>query len=82
MLLTCFCLLITINVVCCCHFHRSWKYWHSPMNHAKALAIVTAYDMYLECCEGKLNPDWKVDKPVDFHLFRERLGTQMLKYDP
>jgi len=52
------------------------------MNHAKALAIVTAYDMYLECCEGKLNPDWKVDKPVDFHLFRERLGTQMLKYDP
>jgi len=52
------------------------------MNHAKALAIVTAYDMYLECAEGKLNPAWKVDKPVDFHRFREKLGMQMLAYDP
>jgi len=51
------------------------------MNHAKALAIVAACDMHLECCEGKLNPDWKVDKPVDFHRFRERLGMQMLKHD-
>ena len=67
-----------------CHMHyRSWKYWHSPMIHAKAMAVVVAYDMYLECCEGKLQAgDWKVNKPVDFHRFREKLATQMLKYTP
>ena len=32
--------------------YRSWKYWHSPMLHGMGLAIVTAYDMYLECAEG------------------------------
>lgn len=53
---------------------RSWKYWHVPMNHGKALAVTTAYDMYLECAEGNLNSDWKVSKPVDFHRFREKLG--------
>ena len=46
---------------------RSWKYWHAPMNHAKALAVVTSYDIYKECAEGKINPDWKVYKIVDFH---------------
>ena len=66
----------------CNLYYRTWKYWHAPMNHGKALAIVTAYDMYLECAEGKLNPEWKVNKPVDFHRFREKLGMQMLKYDP
>ena len=29
------------------------------MLHAKALAVVAAYDMCLECCEGTLNPIWK-----------------------
>ena len=62
---------------------RSWKYWHSPMIHAKALAVVVAYDMYLECAEGKMRAgEWKVQKPVDFHQFREKLGKQMLEYDP
>ena len=28
-------------------FYRSWKYWHSPMLHEKAMAVVVAYDMYL-----------------------------------
>ena len=28
--------------------YRIWKYWHSPMLHAMGLAIVIAYDMYLE----------------------------------
>jgi len=37
------------------------------MNHAKALAVVTSYDIYKECAEGKINPDWKVYKIVDFH---------------
>jgi len=66
-----------------CHLLcRSWKYWHAPMNHAKCLAIVTAYDMYLEAAEGNLNPNWKVPKPLDFHRFREILGMQMMQYDP
>jgi len=52
------------------------------MLHAKALAIVTAYDMYLECAESNVNPDWKVKKPVSFHHFQERLAVQMLTYDP
>jgi hypothetical protein len=62
--------------------YRTWKYWHAPMIHAKAMAIVIAYDMYLECCEGNLDPTWKVDKPVDFFTFRERLALQMLHYNP
>ena len=24
-------------------FYRSWKYWHSPMLHRKAMAVVVAY---------------------------------------
>jgi hypothetical protein len=58
------------------------------MLHGKALAIVTAYDMYKECSEGKLDKDWEVlDKkgkhsPVSFHVFRETLARQMLRYNP
>jgi len=59
-----------------------WKYWHSPVNHAKSLAAVTAYDMYLEVCEGKLDTAWKVDHPCDFFTFRDILSQQMCKYDP
>jgi len=62
-------------------YYRSWKYWHAPMIHAKALAVVTACDMYLECAEGNLNEEWKTN-PVDFHRFREKLGMQMMRYDP
>ena len=51
------------------------------MTHAKALAILTCYDMHLECCEGNLNPEWKAH-PVDFHRFWEKLSMQMMKYDP
>jgi len=75
-------LLLTLLTFFSSFNHRSWKYWHAPMNHGKALAVTTAYDMYLECCEGNLNGDWKVPKPVDFHQFREKLGMQMMQYDP
>ena len=34
----------------------SWKYWHAAMLHAKKMVCVIAYDMYLECSEGNLNP--------------------------
>ena len=52
------------------------------MNHGKKLAVVVAYDMYLECAEGSLTLNWKVDKPVGFHRFREKLALQMLRYNP
>ena len=60
----------------------SWKYWHSPVNHAKGLAIATAYDIYLEVCEGGLDPAWKVEHPCDFFTFRDILSKQACQYDP
>ena len=51
------------------------------MIHGKALAIVVAYDIYRECCTGKLDRTWSA-QPVDFHRFRERLAVQMLQYSP
>ena len=54
--------------------YNSWKYWHSPANHGKALAVTVAYDMYRECAEGVINPEWKLEDPVDFHTFRDFLS--------
>ena len=62
--------------------HVSWKYWHAPMNHALAMAIVVAYDMYLEVCEGSLDAEWKVETPISFRKFRETLAKQALTYSP
>lgn len=61
---------------------RSWKYWHAGMNHGKKTVALVSYDMYLECAEGILHPLWKVEKPVSFHRFREKLGLQQLTYSP
>ena len=52
------------------------------MNHAKKLGIVTANDMYLEFAEGGVDPGWKVDRPIDFHRFREKLAIQQLTHKP
>ena len=52
------------------------------MLHATAMAIVIAYDMYLEVAEGKLDDDLRVEYPVDFWIFRDVLSIQMLEYDP
>lgn len=46
------------------------------------MAVVVAYDMYLECAEGALRPEWKLAKIVDFYRFREKLARQMLTYAP
>ena len=56
--------------------YTCWKYWHAPVNHGKALALTVAYDMYLECAEGELDPTWKC-RPVDFHTFRDVCSRQM-----
>jgi hypothetical protein len=52
------------------------------MLHAKAMAIVVAYDIYKELAEGGQDEAWKVDKPVDFYTFRETLARLMLGYSP
>ena len=63
--------------------YRCWKYWHAPMLHAKSMAVVIAYDIYKECSMGLMRAgEWKVEKPVDFHRFREKLAVQMLQYSP
>ena len=62
--------------------YRSWKYWHSPMLHATSLAIVIAYDMYLEVAVGKIASECKLQHPVNFWTFRDALSIQMLDYDP
>ena len=65
----------------CAMKYRSWKYWHAAMTHAKALAVVVACDMYLECCTGNLVPAWKT-APATFYRFREVLAKQMLSCSP
>ncbi len=45
-------------------FYRTWKYWHAPKNHASAIAVSIAYDIYLEVTEGNLKPEWKIEKAI------------------
>ena len=61
---------------------RTRKYWHSPMIHYKGLAIVVAYDMYLECAEGDLNKSWNIREPMTFWEFIEILSDKILAYNP
>ena len=63
-------------------FYMTWKYWHAPKNHALAIAITCAYDIYIECAEGKLKIEWKVEKPISSWEFQRRLGKQALTYVP
>ena len=62
----------------------TWKYWHAPYLHAQSLGIIAAYDMYIECCEGGLDPLWAIDekKRMTFSQFRIQLSEQMLGYNP
>jgi hypothetical protein len=39
------------------------------MNHAKAMGLAIAYNMYKECAERGLDVEWKVEKPVLYHKF-------------
>ena len=63
-------------------YYCSWKYWHSPMLHGKAMIWAIAYSMYEECAEGMLNLDWKVPNKVDFWTFRDVGADQLLSYNP
>ena len=61
-----------------------WKYWHAPVLHALSIAVIAAYDMYVECCEGGLDPEWFVKEKdrMSFQDFRLELSHQMLTYNP
>ena len=63
--------------------YKTWKYWHAPYNHAHAMAIIAAYDMYKYCCEGLGDPDWFVEesKRMSFWDFRMLLSVQMLEWN-
>jgi hypothetical protein len=63
------------------HF-QSWKYWHSPMQHYLAAAIITAFSMYQECADGGLENDWHLTKQLGYHEFCEKLAVQMCQYNP
>ncbi len=50
-----------------------------PVLHALSITMVTAYDIYIECCEGGINPEWFIES---FRAFWLELSGQMLTYDP
>ena len=62
--------------------YTSWKYWHAAMLHYKKMVIVMAYDIYTRVATGNAGDKYKVDMPLGFAAFRERLSAQMMAYDP
>ena len=63
----------------CQIFYVTWKYWHAAKNHALALALVSAYDIYKELISEPeaqeafgIHPANDKVKPVSFHKFRDR----------
>jgi len=59
--------------------YRSWKWWHAPMRHAKAIAMSMAYNLYVQCCEGNVDPEWTM-KAVSSTRFKQELSSQMVQY--
>jgi hypothetical protein len=59
--------------------YRSWRWWHAPMRHGKAIAMSMAYQLYLQCAEGGVDQDWKVP-PVSGPLFKKKMSFQMVNY--
>ena len=49
------------------------------MRHAKAIAMSMAYHLYVQCCEGGVDPEWKM-KPVASTRFKQELSSQMVQY--
>ena len=38
----------------------TWKWWHAPLRHGKAIAMSMAYSLHKLCAEGDVDPEWKV----------------------
>ena len=46
------------------------------------MPLATAYIyiyIYIECSEGTINPVWKLEKPLSFWDFRDKLRRQLIK---
>eukprot|EP00536_Pseudo-nitzschia_multiseries_P010513 jgi/Psemu1/26175/gm1.26175_g len=57
--------------------YKSWKYYHAPINHAKALPVLTAFDMYQELTNGTHSiSSWLLPKrqQLDFRQFKQKLA--------
>eukprot|EP00536_Pseudo-nitzschia_multiseries_P006400 jgi/Psemu1/15134/gm1.15134_g len=63
---------------------KSWKFYHVPINYAKALTVLTAFDMYQELTDGTHGVSWFLPKrqQLDFRQFKQKLAEQMLAYNP
>ena len=65
-------------------FYCCRKYYYSVNIHTKAATLVSAYSFYNECCDGNIDNDWfvPVNKRMTRMFFQQRLGEQMMEYDP
>ncbi len=57
----------------------SWRWWHAPTRHVKAIAMSMAYSLYLHCAEGTVDPEWKAT-PVSGPRFCQRMSLHMVQY--
>ncbi len=55
--------------------YRSWRWWHVPTRHAKAIAMSMAYSLYLQCPEGTVDPEWKVIPVSGPRLWQEDVSS-------
>jgi hypothetical protein len=59
--------------------YKTWRWWHAPTRHAKAIAMSMAYSLYLHCAEGTVDPEWKVT-PLSGPKFCQKMSLQMVQY--
>eukprot|EP00536_Pseudo-nitzschia_multiseries_P009575 jgi/Psemu1/23591/gm1.23591_g len=64
--------------------YKYWKYYHAPINRAKALTVPTAFDMYQELTDGTQGLAWLLPKrqQLDSRGLKQKLAKQMLAYNP
>eukprot|EP00536_Pseudo-nitzschia_multiseries_P007390 jgi/Psemu1/17878/gm1.17878_g len=64
--------------------YKSWKYYHAPIHHDKAVTVLTAFDMHQELTNGAHGPSGLLPKrqQLDFRQFKQKLAEQMLAYNP
>ncbi len=56
--------------------YRSWRWWHAPTRHAKAIAMSMAYSLYLQCAKGT------VDKRMESHsCIRTKVSSEDVSSD-
>ena len=58
----------------------TWRWWHAPVRHGKAIGLSMAHQLYLQCAQGGVDPSWKVDKPMSAPAYRRKLSRQLCEY--